>query len=138
MLSRKDLFRVPFPPAFALTTLTVMPRGGDRGGGSEAASRPGVSDGLESGEKVLENEDGLGEANRVTKEVYELINSRGEFFLTSGVINGIYIIRVVSANPKAEEKYIRRVFEVLVETAEEVLARADGQEGAEINGVGAR
>ena len=128
---------MPFPPAFALTTLAVVPRG-ENGGGGEALSRAGVSDGLESGQNVLGNEDGLMEANRVTKEVYELINFRGEFFLTSGVVNGIYIIRVVSANPKTEEKYVRRVFQVLVETAEEVLARADGEKGAEINGVVAR
>ena len=128
VLSRKDLFRVPFPPAFALTTLVVVPKG-KFGGEGEGMSRPGVSDGLEKGEKVLGREDGLMEANRITKAVYELINSMGEFFLTSGVVNGIYVIRVLSANPKAEEKYIRRVFEVLIETAEEVLARADGEKG---------
>jgi hypothetical protein len=41
----------------------------------------------------------------VTKEVYELVNRQGEIFLTSSVIAGNYAIRVVSANPKAEEKY---------------------------------
>ena len=42
------------------------------------------------------------EDNALTREVYELINSRGEIFLTSAVVGGTYAIRVVSANPKAE------------------------------------
>lgn len=60
--------------------------------------------------------------NALTKRVYELVNSRGEIFLTSTVLDGVYVIRVVSANELAEEKYVRRVFEILVEVAEEVRA----------------
>jgi len=60
------------------------------------------------------------EQDRITKAVYELINSRGKIYLTSTVVGGTYAIRVVSANPMAEEKYIRNAFEILVETAEEV------------------
>jgi aromatic-L-amino-acid decarboxylase len=65
----------------------------------------------------------LTNANAVTKEVYERVNSGGEFFLTSTTMEGIYAIRVVGANPMAEEKYIKRVFEVLVQTAEKVLEK---------------
>jgi len=72
---------------------------------------------------------GLVAANQLTKEVYELINSRGEIYLTSGVVNGIYAIRVVSANPKTEEKYLRNAFEILVRTAEEVLAKSSAWKG---------
>jgi len=37
------------------------------------------------------------------------------------VVNGVYAIRVVSANPLAEERFLRKAFEILVKTAEEVL-----------------
>ena len=59
--------------------------------------------------------------NMVTKEVYDLINRRGEIMLTSTVIGGLFVIRINGANPKTEEKYMRRAFEILVDTAEEVL-----------------
>lgn len=142
---RADLFKVLTPPAFALTVLTVVPRPSGTAeavhtaitnGTSNGETQVGVTDGLEKEIKALSLSNGdsqnpdaglLARANEVTKDVYELINSRGEIFLTSAVVNGIYVIRVVSANPKAEEKYIRRAFEILVETAEEVLA----QEGCE-------
>jgi aromatic-L-amino-acid decarboxylase len=65
----------------------------------------------------------LAEGNSITKEVYELINRRGEIFLTSTEVEGIYAIRVVSANPRAEEKYIRKAFEIIVNATEEVRKR---------------
>ena len=126
MLSRPDLFSVPTPPAFALTVLTVIPRSKKTNGVKhEQASDAGVSDGLVKANGVGGKHDGaVADANAVTKEVYELINARGQVFLTSGVVNGVYAIRVVSANPKAEEKFIRRAFEIIVRTAEEVLAKS--------------
>ncbi|KAH8601652.1 pyridoxal phosphate-dependent transferase [Bisporella sp. PMI_857] len=60
------------------------------------------------------------EEDRLTKEVYELVNKRGEIYITSSVVGGRYAIRVVSANPLAEERYVRRAFDILVETTEEV------------------
>ncbi len=60
--------------------------------------------------------------NKLTKDVYELVNKRGEIYITSSVIAGVYAIRVVSANPMAEEKYVRRAFDIIVGVAEEVLA----------------
>ena len=91
----------------------------------EQASDAGVSDGLVKTNGVGDKHEGdLIEGNGVTKEVYELINARGQIFLTSGVVNGVYAIRVVSANPKTEEKFIRRAFDIIVQTAEEVLAKA--------------
>lgn len=103
--SRKDLFRIITGPNFALTVMAVVP-------------------------KVA----GLEAQNQITAEVYELVNKRGEIYITSSVVKGTYAIRVVSANPKAEEKYIRRAFQILVETTEEVR---DGKVREErINGVG--
>ena len=124
------------PPAFALTVLTVVPRAGgklevDKGG----ISRPGVSDGLAKDVVPNAKDQALVTANKITKEVYELINSRGEIFLTSGVVNGVYVIRIVSANPKAEEKYLRKAFEILVNTAEKILNTAGGDNEVMTNGV---
>jgi aromatic-L-amino-acid decarboxylase len=88
---RKDIFEIVTGPNFALTVFNIVP-------------------------KVA----GKMEQDQLTKEVYELVNSRGEIFITSSVIGGVYVIRVVSANPLADEKNIRRAFEILVETAEEI------------------
>ncbi|KAB8298743.1 hypothetical protein EYC80_000918 [Monilinia laxa] len=103
--SRKDLFNIITGPNFALTVINVVP-------------------------KVA----GLEAQNKVTAEVYELINKRGEIYITSSVVKGTYAIRLVSANPKAEEKYLRRAFEILVETTEEVRDGKPRKE--ESNGVG--
>lgn len=59
-------------------------------------------------------------SNELTKRVYETINGRGELFLTSGVVAGVYVIRVVSASERAEEKYLERAFHIIVDTIEEV------------------
>jgi aromatic-L-amino-acid decarboxylase len=88
---RSDLINVITGPTFALTVFNVKAKEG-----------------------------GQEEADKITKEVYELINKRGEIYITSSVVGGVYAIRVVSANPKAEEKYIRRAFQILVDTVEEV------------------
>jgi aromatic-L-amino-acid decarboxylase len=89
--SRSDLFEIFTTPAFALTVFNVVPKGSD-----------------------------AEEQNRLTKDVYELVNKRGEIYITSSVVGGVYVIRVVSANPLAEEKNVRRAFEILVETTEEI------------------
>jgi aromatic-L-amino-acid decarboxylase len=89
--TRKDLFEIIAGPSYALTVFNIVPKVAD---------------------KV--------EQNRITKDVYELVNKRGEIYITSTIVGGTYAIRVVSANPMAEEKNIRNAFEILVETAEEV------------------
>ena len=118
---------MPTPPAFALTVLTIIPKstkslvnGITSSGG---LSDTDVNEGLVR-EDLMPNTSSkqLAEANEITKKVCELINSRGEIFLTSGIVEGIYAIRVVSANPKTEEKYILKAFDILVRTTEECLA----------------
>jgi aromatic-L-amino-acid decarboxylase len=107
---RSDLFEIMTGPSFALTVFTVIP-------------------------KVA----GKAEQDKITKDVYELVNKRGEIYITSTIIGGVYAIRVVSANPLAEEQNIRRAFEILVETTEEVR---DGKankwvgRGPIVNGMG--
>ncbi|KAL4878811.1 pyridoxal phosphate-dependent transferase [Aspergillus karnatakaensis] len=106
--SRSDLFEIITKPAFGLTVLRVK--------GSKPSDVNGNGT-LTNGSGVAQPDE---KSDVVTKEVYELINSRGEIFITSTVMSGIYAIRVVSANERAGEKYIRRAFEILVQTAEEV------------------
>jgi aromatic-L-amino-acid decarboxylase len=95
--SRTDIFTVVTGPAFGLTVFVVNPV--KKEGATEAQD--------------------LLEGNRVTKEVYEAVNRKGDFFLTSGVLDGVYAIRVVSATENAEEKYLKMLFDVLVELAGE-------------------
>lgn len=101
--SRPDLFEIVTKPSFALTVFRVK-------NPKATAESNGVA-------TVKKDED----ADSITKRVYELINSRGEIFITSTVIDGVYVIRVVSANPMAEEKFVRNAFDILVRTSEEVL-----------------
>lgn len=101
---RSDLFEMVTRPAFALSVFRLR--------------NPALSNGAdESAERVAKD----AVADSLTKKVYELINARGEIFITSTVIDGVYVIRVISANPLAEEKYIRNAFDIVVRTTEEVL-----------------
>ncbi len=96
LISRTDLFHVITGPNFALNVITILPR---------------------------RNAGGKEDTDEITKEVYELINKRGEIYITSSVIGGVYAIRVVAGSPFVDEAHIRRAFEILVSTAEEVLER---------------
>ena len=89
--TRPDIFQIISGPSFALTVFNIVPK-----------------------------YEGKDAQDKITKEVYELVNKRGEIYITHTVVDGVYAIRVVSANPMAEEKNIRRAFEILVETTEEV------------------
>lgn len=89
--SRKDLFQIVTGPSFALTVFTIVPKVGD---------------------KV--------EQESITKAVYDTTNKRGEIYITSSVVQGTYVIRVVSANPMAEDKYLKKAFDILVDVAEEL------------------
>ncbi|EXJ92908.1 aromatic-L-amino-acid decarboxylase [Capronia epimyces CBS 606.96] len=102
--SRSDLFELVTEPAFALTCFRVKPS----------------LLGLESAA------DAEAEANAVSKHIGDLINERGEVFLTCSTSDGKSFIRVVSGNPNAEEKYVRAAFDAIVQTTEEVLASRDG------------
>lgn len=125
--SRSDLFSIFTPPAFALTVITVNARKGRRAEVEDAAQNGGDPRPYEESQKVVHpqaDEKELEAANKATEAVYKIIDERKEFFLTSTVIGGVFAIRVVSANPLAEEKYVRQVFEELVEAAEKVLTAA--------------
>ncbi|KAF3898443.1 Pyridoxal phosphate-dependent decarboxylase [Trichophyton interdigitale] len=93
--NQSDLFELVTPPAFGLTVFHV----------TEAAARQVAG----------------GDSNSVTREVYERVNAGKEVFLTSSVVEGLYVIRVVSANELAEEKYVRNAFDILFRVTREVL-----------------
>lgn len=109
---RPDLFEIVTKPAFCLTVFRVK---------NPKASSNG-SNGVNGTVGVCRRDK---ECDSLTKKVYELVNSRGEIFITSTVIDGVYVIRVVSSNPMAEEKYVRKAFDILVRTTEEVYQQQD-------------
>lgn len=118
--TRDDLFEIVTGPAFGLTTLRV--RGLDET--SRTTSTP-MSNGATPGqnEKKASQDTSSGVSTQaLTHKVCEKINAGGELFLTSSVLGGVVVIRVVSGNPLAEAKYVRRAFEILVNVTEEVLA----------------
>jgi aromatic-L-amino-acid decarboxylase len=115
--SRSDVFSIITEPAFGLVTFQIKPSPPTA---STAADKPNPAH-----EAYLNDFTPNAEAqyhedlNQKTKEVYEKVNAKGEFFLTSTVVCGTYVIRVVSATILSEEKYLKQVFEALVDAAEE-------------------
>ncbi|KAJ5500731.1 3-beta hydroxysteroid dehydrogenase/isomerase [Penicillium expansum] len=102
---RSDLFEIVTKPGFGLTVFRVK-------------SPQAVSNGASgSPDRVAKDE----VADGLTKKISELVNTRGEIFITSTVVDGVCVIRVISGNALAEEKYIRNAFDVIVRTTEEVL-----------------
>lgn len=131
LLTRPDLFAVLAGPAFALTVLTVRPKGWGKGGrrpSTTRADRPDPGPGVYLNDFTADAEARYtANANAATQAVYERVNGGGQVFLSSGVVGGTYNIRVVSANPMAEEKYLRQAFEILVKEAEAVIG-VNGEE----------
>ncbi|PGH23031.1 hypothetical protein AJ80_02946 [Polytolypa hystricis UAMH7299] len=120
---RKDLFEIVTRPAFGLTVLRVREDVCMRAlkrkiNGTTSSSS---DEKKKKEEEEEEEEDGTAASSALTKQIYELINARGEIYLTSSVVAGRFVIRVVSANTNAQEKYVRRAFEILVNITEEVL-----------------
>ncbi|KAI4242534.1 MAG: hypothetical protein LQ352_007213 [Teloschistes flavicans] len=92
--SKPDLFEIVVPPAFALTVISVRSEIGDRE-----------------------------EASRLTRAVYESINKANEVMLTSTVVGGNFVIRVVGANPNTTATALQKAFEILVSVTEECLGK---------------
>lgn len=121
--SRSDLFEMVAPPRFALTTFRVKP---------DVVAAAGAL--LQGGNGTTEQREK--DANAITTSIGDLINERGEIFLTCSSTAGKSFIRVVSGNPNAEEKYIRAAFDIIVRTTEEVLEdkRSSGKTKSVQNG----
>lgn len=101
---RGDLFEIVTTPAFGLTVFRV--------GDQAVRNLPA------SGKDSVNNE--------ITQEVYERVNAGREIFITSSVIGGIYVIRVVNGNELGDEVHTRKAFDILVRISEEVLAEKRG------------
>lgn len=99
--SRPDLFKIVTAPAFALTALQIV--------SSSSASASNNKN------------NSLAQANARTKAVYEAVYQQGEILVTSTIVEGLYIIRVVCANPKTEAKYMQLAFEILVNATEHLF-----------------
>lgn len=118
--SRSDLFTIISGPTFALTVLTINPA-------PKPVSVPS-EDGTPASLKVHPSakDDDETESNNLTRQVYESVNGEGRIMLTSCVLGAKYAIRVVSANPKADETHLRRAFGILVLAAERVRGKGLG------------
>jgi aromatic-L-amino-acid decarboxylase len=108
--SRQDIFNITTDPAFGLVTFQIKPTPP-----KSVEAQAAMSDDFTPDAEAQYRE----AANQRTKEVYEKVNAKGEYFLTSTVVCGTYVIRVVSATILSEEKWLKGVFEELVGTAEE-------------------
>ena len=56
----------------------------------------------------------------ITKRVYEKIEAEKKIFLSSAVVGGTFVLRVVSGLPTLREQDINDAFDILVEAAEHV------------------
>ncbi|EEH39101.1 aromatic-L-amino-acid decarboxylase [Paracoccidioides lutzii Pb01] len=122
--SRDDIFEVFTKPAFGLTVVRI--KGLDEVDPNSVTTQNGVAhntltNGMTNGTTNGTTKPAFS-SGAITRKVCETINARGEIFLTCTVIHGRPVIRVVSGNTMAEEKYIRRAFDILVSVSEEVLA----------------
>lgn len=97
--SRPDLFKIVMTPAFALTALQIVST-------SSASAFASAS---------------LAQANARTKAVYEAIYQQGEILVTNTAVEGLYIIRVVCANPKTKAKYMQLAFDIFVNATEHLF-----------------
>jgi aromatic-L-amino-acid decarboxylase len=117
---RPEIFNVVTEPVFGLTTFQILPT--PRSSTSAAANEPNSAHEAYTNDFTPNAEAQYAEdVNRRTKEVYEKVNSQGEYFLTSTVVCGKYLIRVVSANEKAEEKWVKGCFEEILGALEETV-----------------
>jgi aromatic-L-amino-acid/L-tryptophan decarboxylase len=118
---REDLFEIIAQPAFALTCFRVKPAALEHqphANGSVVANGSVDPSFQPPASKVGELEQ---TANVLTKQITDLINERGEVFLTGSNAGGKTFIRVVSGNPNAEERYIREAWDIIVKTTTEVI-----------------
>ncbi|KAI5290228.1 hypothetical protein KEM54_002143 [Ascosphaera aggregata] len=112
---RPDLFTFPTKPAFGLTTIRVNGETCIEKLGPLVAS---PSRGYKSPTSRQEMA-----SDAVTLKVAELINQEGEIYITHSVAAERNILRVVSANERADEAHVRRAFDILVRHTEEVLSQ---------------
>ena len=112
--SRRDLFTIIAGPKFALTVVAIsLPSSASIHTQVPMSGAKGCD--AQSPENLLAR-------NKATRRVYDLIFQRGQLYLTSAEIDGLFVIRVVIAQRLSSEEHTRTAFQILVSTAEEVLA----------------
>lgn len=127
---RPDLWEIVTPPAFALTVITIALPTQSKGALPNGTTDLRVNEGVGTSDILPStSEKNRDRTNALTKDIYERINSAGEIFLTSSVVKGIYAIRIVSANEKADEAHLRRAFDILVSTAKKVISESEAETG---------
>ncbi|KAJ4386078.1 hypothetical protein N0V93_008970 [Gnomoniopsis smithogilvyi] len=89
---RPDLFEIITGPSFALTVFRIKDLNGD--------------------ENTM---------NKLTKAVYEEINSTGKLWVTSTMLEGKFTIRFMTANRMTEVSHVREGFELIEKTAERLV-----------------
>ena len=72
--------------------------------------------------------------NACAKMVYERINASGKLYITSGVVKDIYALRFVAGNEHSDEVHMRKAFNLLVQTTEEVIAENSNKDVPYLNG----
>lgn len=120
---RSDLFEIVAGPQFALTLIRCKVR--KQNGVNQHAQELLGNSVSRTGETQKEADAEMNDFNRklatadldaenaLTKKVCEAANASGELFVTGAVADGVYVIRVVSANELADEEHIRKAFKLL-------------------------
>lgn len=124
---RSDIFRIVTGPSFGLTVFSIIGKNEfSRSVKSEDKPALSATDPDPSHEANLtasaDSESlALVDSNAVTKEVYERICAEGEIFLTSAVVEGIYVIRFICGASLVEERHVRNAYEIIERIAMKVL-----------------
>lgn len=119
---RGDLFAVLAGPAFALNVFTVIPPPSSSSSTTITAEAKELPSNHNHNEVGDSSRNALTEGNALTRTIYEAVNAAGKIFITSTLVNGVYAIRVVSANPLADIAHLRAGFDEIVRVAEDVRA----------------
>lgn len=130
----KGLLEIVAGPAFALTIIRCSVPSSRQKENMNGHAEEVLRNGKENASTALKKADAemngfnqkLGTAdleadNALTKKVGELVNAKGEIFLTPAVADGVSVIRVVSANELADEEHVGRAFDIILAATEEVL-----------------
>ncbi|OAP60126.1 hypothetical protein AYL99_05128 [Fonsecaea erecta] len=113
---RSDLFELVADPRFGLTCFRVKPSALAAGQVRTAETN---GDFVPQTAAMQQREQ---DANEVTKHIGDLINERGQIFMTCSSTAGKSFMRIVSGNPQGAEKYVRAAFDIITKTTEEVIA----------------
>lgn len=116
--SRSDLFEITAKPRFGLTCFRVKPSALAAPGTVTASDTKGDPASGPTEHHVQQME---ADANTITKAITDAVNAGGEIHIISSTTAGKTFIRVVSANPNAEEVYVRRAFGIILKTTETLL-----------------